>query len=77
MAHFGKGVQANSTFTSLYFLQASALALAGRVEEARPIVRRGLDLEPGWRIRVWSSVGIAEAIADRLAEGGRLLGLPE
>ena len=76
-AHFGKAVQANSTFTSLYFLQASALALAGRVEEARPIVRRGLDLEPGWRIRVWSSVGIAEAIADRLAEGGRLLGLPE
>ncbi len=76
-SHFGKGVQANSSFTSLYFLQASAMALAGRAEEARPIARRGLDLEPGWRIRVWFAVGIAQPTANRLAEGARMLGLPE
>ena len=76
-SHFGKGVQANSSFTSLYFLQASAMALAGRAEEARPIARRGLDLEPGWRICVWFAVGIAQPTANRLAEGARMLGLPE
>jgi adenylate cyclase len=76
-SHFAKGVQANSSFSSLYFLRAGALALAGHLEEAKPIVRQGLDIEPGWRIRMWFAVGIAQGIADRLAEGGRLLGLPE
>jgi hypothetical protein len=56
---------------------SSALAQAGHVEEAKPIVRQGLQLEHGWRISVWFAVGIAQAISDKLSEGARLLGLPE
>lgn len=36
-----KAVQNNPRFGFLYFYQAIALALAGRVEEARPIVEKG------------------------------------
>jgi hypothetical protein len=58
----------------LYFAQAFALALAGRVEEAKPIVRLALALEPAFRTRLFAEIGMALAIADKLAEGGRLLG---
>ena len=49
----------------------------GRTEEAGPIVRRGLELEPSFRSRVIFEVGIVSAIVDELAEGARLLGLPK
>ncbi|MFI5011875.1 MAG: tetratricopeptide repeat protein [Hyphomicrobiales bacterium] len=76
-SHFGKAVQANPRFSFLYFAQAIALALAGRVEEARPIVLRLFELEPGFRLRVMFEVGVVRAVADRFAEGARILGLPE
>jgi len=38
-------VQANPVFSILHFLYAIALALAGRAEDARPAVARGLELE--------------------------------
>jgi tetratricopeptide (TPR) repeat protein len=41
-SHFAKAVQANPHLSHLYFNQAVALALAGRLEEARPIAQRGL-----------------------------------
>jgi hypothetical protein len=75
---FAEGVQANSRFGPLYFLQAMALALAGRVEEARPIVRQGSELAPGFRtMRFIVEIGVAQAPADKFAEGARLLALPE
>jgi len=58
------------------FAQAIALALAGRVEEAKPIVRLGLELEPAFRTKLYAEIGMAPAIVSKLAEGGRLLGLP-
>jgi tetratricopeptide (TPR) repeat protein len=76
-SHFAKSVQANPRFSTLYFFQAASLALAGRQEEARPIVQRLLELEPGFRFRLIFEVGVERAIADKFAEGGRLLGLPE
>lgn len=76
-SRLGKAVQANSGFSSLYFLYAMVLALPGRAEEARPIVRRGLELEPTFRSRLFFEAGIVPAIVDKLAEGARLLGLPE
>jgi adenylate cyclase len=76
-SHVAKAVQANSGFSSLYFLYAMVLALAGRTEEARPIVRRGLELEPTFRVRLFFEAGIVPAIVDKLADGARLLGLPE
>jgi tetratricopeptide (TPR) repeat protein len=39
-SQYAKAVQANPRFSVAYFCQAIALALAGRVEEAGPIVRQ-------------------------------------
>jgi adenylate cyclase len=76
-SHYAKAVQANSRFSTLYFFQAASLALAGRMDEARPIVRRLLELEPTFRTRLIFEVGMVRSVADKLAEGARLLGLPE
>jgi adenylate cyclase len=75
---FAKAVQNNPRFSFNYFLQAAALALDGRVEEARPIVGQGLELEPGVRIsEVFEHVLRHQALKDKFTEGARLLGLPE
>jgi adenylate cyclase len=74
---FAKLSQINSRYSTSYFFQAIALALAGRADESRVWVDRGLALEPGFTIRMFSELGMARAIADRLTEGARLLGLPE
>jgi tetratricopeptide (TPR) repeat protein len=76
-SHFGKAIQANPRFSTLYFFQAAALAQAGRLEEAKPVARRLLELEPGFRIRVTYELGTAISIADKIAAGGRQLALPE
>jgi TolB-like protein len=77
-SHFAKAVQANSRMSTLYFYHAASLALAGRLEEARPIAQRFLEQQPGFRYRLWRATsGIVPAAADKLAEGARLLGLPE
>ena len=57
--------------------QAISLALAGRVEEARPIFARALELEPEFRIRTILELGYAPAIADRFVRGAKLLGARE
>jgi len=74
---FSKAVQANPRFSTLYFFQAASLALAGREQEAQPIVERLLELEPGFRIRVLFEVGSVRSIVDKLVEAARSLGLPE
>jgi adenylate cyclase len=76
-AHFARAVQASSGIGHLHMYHAAALALTGRVEEARLIARRGRELEPGWRIRALSEIGLVPEIADKLIEGAQLLGLPE
>jgi tetratricopeptide (TPR) repeat protein len=73
--HFERTLQANPSLSSLYFLGAAALALGGRLETARVWADRGLAMEPDFRCRLFSEL-IAPEVADRLAEGGRLLGLP-
>ncbi len=75
-SHFAKAVQANSRLSSLYFLEAAALALAGRMQGARPLVQRGLELEPGFRLHLFVELFSSE-IADKIVEGGRLLQLPD
>jgi hypothetical protein len=54
-----------------------ALALAGRMDEARPIFARGLELDVGFTIRRISEYGTVPAIADKWVEAARLLGAPE
>ena len=76
-SHLARAVQGNSGLGILYLYQAAVLALAGRAEEARPIARRGLELVPGLRFRVFLELGLVPAIVDKLTEGARLLGLPE
>jgi adenylate cyclase len=63
-------VQNNPRFSFLYFLQAAALALAGRVEEARPIVGQGLELEPAARFsEVLEHAVHHRALKDEFIEG--------
>jgi TolB-like protein/DNA-binding winged helix-turn-helix (wHTH) protein/Tfp pilus assembly protein PilF len=59
------------------FGQAMALALAGRMDDAKPVFARGLEVEPDFRISKIAKYGDVSAIADKYREAGRLLGLPE
>ena len=74
---FAKAVQASPRFSTVYLFHAASLALAGRQEEARPVVARLLELEPGFRSRVIFEYGYVRELMDKLAEGARLLALPE
>ena len=42
-----------------------------------PLIRRGLELESGFRFRLFFENGMAPALAEGLIKGSRLLGLPE
>ena len=77
VSHFADGAHINARHSLFPLMHAIALALAGRAEETESLVRRGLELEPGFRIRAFSEYGMARAIADKFIEGARLLGLPE
>ena len=76
-SHHARAVQGSPRFGVLYFNQAMALALAGRLEEASPIVRRGLELQPDFRTRVYAESAIAPEFMVKIAQGAQLLGLPE
>jgi adenylate cyclase len=75
--HFAVAVQANAALSTNHFLLAIALALDGRMQEAQGPLQRGLELEPGFRVRVFSELGVSQVVRDRQIRGGRLLGLPE
>jgi TolB-like protein/class 3 adenylate cyclase/Tfp pilus assembly protein PilF len=76
-SHHARAVQGNPHFGVLYFNQALALALAGRLNEARPIVRQGFELQPDFRTRIYAESGVVPELIAKVAEGARLLGLPE
>jgi adenylate cyclase len=77
VSHYAKAVQANPHFSTLYFALAVALALAGRVEDARPIVEQLLELAPDFRSSAILELGVTKVFADKFIEVARLLGLPE
>jgi adenylate cyclase len=68
-------LQANSSLSSLYFIAAAALALGGCLEAARAWADQGLKMEPGFRCKLFSEL-MSPQVANRLAEGGRILSLP-
>ena len=75
---YASAVQANPRFSTLYFIRAAALALAGRAEEARPIAEQGLELEPDVRVsELFDHCLFHRGLMSKLMEGARLLGLPE
>ena len=74
---WAKCAQVNPGLGTFVMCQAWALALAGRMDEARPICARALELEPGFCIRTIVEAGFPPTIANKSVHGGRLLGLPE
>jgi predicted outer membrane protein len=52
-ACFDRSTQANPTLSSGRFMAASAHALAGRLETALSIAEQGLEMEPGFRLRLF------------------------
>jgi TolB-like protein/Tfp pilus assembly protein PilF len=76
-AFYGKAAQANPGHGMFLLAQAESLALAGRLDEARPIWEEGLKLEPEFRIRTLLEVGLIPLIFDKHARGARLLGALE
>lgn len=73
---FARAAWAKPSFSSAHIFQAIALALAGQADQGRPRARRGLDLEPGFRARLFSEHGMAQPLREKLVDGARLLGLP-
>ncbi len=59
------------------FFLAASLGLAGRTEEAKPVVGKLLELTPGFHFRMVRELGFAPAILDKIAEGARVLGIPD
>jgi adenylate cyclase len=74
---FARATQTNGKYSTGYFFHAMALALAGRSDDAGPSIARGLELEPTFRARMVFEIGMEPALAQRLAAGGRRLGLRE
>jgi tetratricopeptide (TPR) repeat protein len=75
-SHYRKAVEANASLSSLYFCAAAALALAQESDAAQSFVKAGLEREPSFRFRLFSEL-MAPEVSTRLAEGCRLLELPE
>ena len=75
VSQYAKGVQNNPGNGTCHLGYAIALALAGRVSEAGPAVKRGLELEPRFRAR-WLYGFMTRELADRMVGGARLLALP-
>jgi adenylate cyclase len=79
-AFYDNAVQANPRFSSLYAAQTAALALAGRIKEAKSQGRRLLELEPTFQVRSCVDFFFQFArpeFVDRFDEGLRKSGLPE
>lgn len=72
---FAHALQANPRFSVVYLLRASALALAGRIEEAQRTARQLLELEPTFRLDFARFV--QPDTREALVIGARQAGLPE
>ena len=73
---FASAARAKPSFSTAYIFQAIALALAGRPDRAMPRARRGLELEPGFRSRMFFELGLGQPLMEKFTDGSRLLGLP-
>jgi TolB-like protein/Tfp pilus assembly protein PilF len=78
IAACGKTAQASPRFSLPYVLQAAALSMLGRLDEARVLALRVPELEPGFTVSgfVRAHTGRAE-IWEPIGEALRLAGLPE
>jgi TolB-like protein len=81
---FRRAIEANRNFPHPHFVLGAALALLGRLDEARCAVRAGLALNPTFTVArargVWSAMSddpIRVAQLERLLDGIRKAGAPE
>jgi len=74
---FARATRANSAAVGMTLSRACALALAGRIDEARTVAQRAIEMRPSFRVRIFLEMGIILPIAERFAEGARLAGIPE
>ncbi len=74
--YYHKAVRANPGLSSLHFCAAAASAQTGDMDAARLVVEGGLELEPRFRLRMFSELMMPD-VAKSLIEGGRKLSLPE
>ena len=75
--HFAAASRVNPRRSLFPFCHAIALALGGRLPEAVPLARRGLELEPSFRIQIFSKFGMSPGLSEKFIAGARMLALPE
>jgi tetratricopeptide (TPR) repeat protein len=78
----GRGIETNRNYPLGHFLLASALALLGKLDQAKAAVRGGLALDPGFTMHRYSTNLSSNdpmylAGRERIYEGMRLAGVPE
>jgi TolB-like protein len=71
-----RAIQVKPGFGSCYFVHAIALALGGRADSAGSAIRRGLELEPAFRSRMFEEFQFPPEILNKTMDGCRRLGLP-
>jgi TolB-like protein/class 3 adenylate cyclase len=81
---FRRAIEVNRNYPHPHFVLGVALALLGRLDEARSSVKAGLALNPSFTISsartTWKTMSddpIHLAQLERLLEGGRIAGVPE
>jgi TolB-like protein/class 3 adenylate cyclase/Tfp pilus assembly protein PilF len=77
VTHAAKLAQASPDFGSHVMTYAVALALAGRMDEARLACARALEIEPSFSSSTIRSVGAALSLQEKFERAHRLLGVPE
>jgi adenylate cyclase len=77
VSNFCMALQMYSRFSTFQFFMAASLALAGRVEEAKPVVGKLRELTPDFHFRMVRELGFVPAILDKVADAARLLGIPD
>ena len=71
-----RAIQVKPGFGSGHLLHAIALALGGRADEAGSAIRRGLELEPAFRSRMFEEFRFPSELLGMTLDGCRRLGLP-
>jgi hypothetical protein len=78
----GRGIETNRNFPFGHLLLASALALLGRLDQAKATVQGGLALDPHFTIRRYRTNLLSNDPTylvgrERIYEGMRIAGVPE
>ena len=76
VSHYENALHLSPQLGAMHTLHAIALALAGRADEARPVVTKALDVDPNFRIGHVLRMFKSPAFADKMRMGAQMAGLP-